>query len=40
VPEIAHLEDDLRHADFSGDAYETRLRAVALRRAAIAMASR
>jgi aerobic carbon-monoxide dehydrogenase medium subunit len=40
VPEMAQLEDELRHAGFSGDAYETRLRAVVLRRAAIAMANR
>jgi carbon-monoxide dehydrogenase medium subunit len=40
VPEIARLEDDLRQAGFSGDAYETRLRAVVLQRATTAMAAR
>ena len=40
VPEIAGLESQLRQAGFAGDAYETRLRAVVLKRAATAMAAR
>ena len=40
VPDIARLEAALRQAGFSGDAYETRLRAVAAQRAATAMAAR
>jgi len=40
VPEVSHLEGELHQAGFTGDAYETRLRAVALQRATIAMVGR